>query len=31
MAYRDLRDFMAPLEATGDLRRVREPVPPTWK
>lgn len=28
MAYRDLRDFMAPLEATDDLRRVREPVSP---
>ena len=28
MAYRDLRDFMAQLEATGDLRRVAEPVSP---
>src|SRR5690606_14436066 len=28
MAYRDLRDFMAQLEATGDLRRVHEPVSP---
>ena len=26
MAYRDLRDFMAQLEATGDLRRVGESV-----
>uniref|UniRef100_UPI0032B254C9 UbiD family decarboxylase domain-containing protein n=1 Tax=Acidovorax soli TaxID=592050 RepID=UPI0032B254C9 len=28
MAYLDLRDFMAQLEATGDLRRVHEPVSP---
>eukprot|EP01042_Synura_sphagnicola_P015844 gene15844-20066_t len=28
MAYSDLRDFMAQLEATGDLRRVAEPVSP---
>ena len=28
MAYRDLRDFMAQLEATGDLRRVGESVSP---
>jgi len=26
MKYRDLRDFLAQLEATGELRRVREPV-----
>ncbi len=28
MAYRDLRDFMAQLEASGELRRVAEPVSP---
>ncbi|HQR97898.1 MULTISPECIES: 4-hydroxy-3-polyprenylbenzoate decarboxylase [unclassified Polaromonas] len=28
MRYRDLRDFMAQLELTGDLRRVAEPVSP---
>ncbi|MDO9291808.1 MAG: 4-hydroxy-3-polyprenylbenzoate decarboxylase [Hydrogenophaga sp.] len=28
MTYRDLRDFMAQLEATGELRRVSEPVSP---
>src|SRR3989344_5821871 len=28
MAYSDLRDFMAQLEATGDLRCVAEPVSP---
>ena len=28
MAYRDLRDFMAQLESTGDLRRVGESVSP---
>ncbi len=28
MAYRDLRDFMAQLEQTGDLRRVTAPVSP---
>ncbi|MGS5085866.1 4-hydroxy-3-polyprenylbenzoate decarboxylase [Hydrogenophaga sp. A37] len=28
MTYRDLRDFMAQLEAAGELRRVREPVSP---
>ncbi|MDO8373324.1 MAG: UbiD family decarboxylase, partial [Polaromonas sp.] len=28
MRYRDLRDFMAQLELTGDLRRVDEPVSP---
>lgn len=28
MRYRDLRDFMAQLEQTGDLRRVAEPVSP---
>jgi len=28
MRYRDLRDFMAQLELTGDLRRVGEPVSP---
>ena len=26
MTYRDLRDFMAGLEAAGELVRVREPV-----
>lgn len=26
MAYRSLREFMARLEATGELVRVREPV-----
>jgi 4-hydroxy-3-polyprenylbenzoate decarboxylase len=28
MTYRDLRDFMAQLEQTGDLRRVAAPVSP---
>ena len=28
MIYKDLRDFMALLESTGDLKRVREPVSP---
>ena len=28
MSYQDLRDFMAQLEATGELRRVAEPVSP---
>ncbi|KRC04537.1 3-octaprenyl-4-hydroxybenzoate carboxy-lyase [Hydrogenophaga sp. Root209] len=28
MTYRDLRDFMAQLEAAGELRRVSEPVSP---
>ena len=28
MSYQDLRDFMAQLEATGELRRVHEPVSP---
>ena len=28
MSYRDLRDFMAQLEQTGDLRRVAAPVSP---
>ena len=28
MRYRDLRDFMAQLELTGDLRRIVEPVSP---
>ncbi len=28
MIYNDLRGFMAQLESTGDLRRVREPVSP---
>ena len=28
MSYRDLRDFMAQLETTGDLRRVAQPVSP---
>ncbi|MBQ0920009.1 4-hydroxy-3-polyprenylbenzoate decarboxylase [Hydrogenophaga aromaticivorans] len=28
MTYRDLRDFMAQLEATGELRRINEPVSP---
>ncbi len=28
MAYRDLRDFIAQLEAAGDLKRVRAPVDP---
>ena len=28
MTYRDLRDFVAQLEAAGELRRVREPVSP---
>lgn len=28
MSYRDLRDFMAQLEATGELRRINEPVSP---
>ncbi|MCB4362478.1 4-hydroxy-3-polyprenylbenzoate decarboxylase [Hydrogenophaga taeniospiralis] len=28
MTYRDLRDFMAQLEQTGELRRVSEPVSP---
>ena len=31
MPYRDLRDFMAQLEATGELRRVHEPYRPTWR
>src|SRR5690606_41412234 len=26
MKYRDLRDFMAQLEARGDLRRIKAPV-----
>lgn len=25
------RDFMAQLEAAGDLRRIAQPVPPTWR
>ena len=28
MPYRDLRDFMAQLEAAGELRRIAEPVSP---
>ena len=28
MTYKDLRDFVAQLEAAGELRRVREPVSP---
>ena len=28
MTYRDLREFVAQLEAAGELRRVREPVSP---
>ncbi|MEZ5647104.1 MAG: UbiD family decarboxylase [Burkholderiaceae bacterium] len=28
MTYRDLREFLAQLEADGELRRVREPVSP---
>lgn len=28
MQYRDLRDFLAQLERTGELRRVRQPVSP---
>ncbi|HSW27563.1 MAG TPA: UbiD family decarboxylase, partial [Burkholderiaceae bacterium] len=28
MTYRDLRDFMAQLEQTGELRRINEPVSP---
>ncbi|MDR7149930.1 4-hydroxy-3-polyprenylbenzoate decarboxylase [Hydrogenophaga palleronii] len=28
MSYRDLRDFMAQLEQTGELRRINEPVSP---
>jgi 4-hydroxy-3-polyprenylbenzoate decarboxylase len=28
MSYRDLRDFIAQLEAAGELKRVREPVSP---
>ena len=28
MHYRDLRDFMAQLEAAGELRRIAEPVSP---
>ena len=28
MSYQDLRDFMDQLEATGELRRVHEPVSP---
>ena len=28
MPYHDLRDFMAQLEQTGELRRVRDPVSP---
>jgi 4-hydroxy-3-polyprenylbenzoate decarboxylase len=28
MKYRDLREFMAQLEATGELRRISEPVSP---
>ena len=28
MTYRDLRDFMAQLDQTGELRRINEPVSP---
>jgi len=28
MPYRDLRDFLAQLESTGELRRVRQSVDP---
>jgi 4-hydroxy-3-polyprenylbenzoate decarboxylase len=28
MKYRDLRDFLAGLEARGELRRVTQPVSP---
>jgi 4-hydroxy-3-polyprenylbenzoate decarboxylase len=31
MKYHDLRDFMAQLEKTGELKRVGVEVDPTWK
>ena len=31
MAYRDLRHYLAVLEAAGKLRRVARPVDPAWE